>query len=290
MPVLSYLEAMAILRAIDEKKHRVRVLLDLGLSPNNVDLNYRFKEAKVSGCKMSFANVEEMSADSVTCYYLEKGKQPQKLRLFSIDTNKFYKLVPTTDAPTLEISGIKMHRTSERTPWQDTLDKIDAVSPLKGRVLDTCCCLGYTAIAAAKEKDVSQVFTFEKDSNVLELADYNPWSKELYFNQKIKLTVGNVDRGVEMFSTKFFDSIIHDPPRFALSPELYSTEFYRKLNRVLKSSGKLYHYVGNPGEKLGKDFVRGVMNRLKEVGFRKVKRRDDILGVTAQKATNKFQN
>ena len=150
-------------------------------------------------------------------------------------------------------------------------------------MLDTCCCLGYTAIAAAKERAVSQVFTFEKDSNVLEMADYNPWSKELYTNRKIKLTIGAVDRGAEMFSTNFFDAAIHDPPRFALSPELYSGEFYRKLCRVLKPSGKLYHYVGSPGEKQGKDFVKGVMKRLKEAGFRSIKRRDDILGVTAEK-------
>ena len=283
MPVLSYLDAVSVARAIDEKKQRIKLVLDLGLSPSNIDLNYRFKEAKISSCKLSFKDVEEISSDDSVCYYLQKGRRPQKLKLFSADTNKFYKLVPTTDAPTLEISGIRMHRTVKRTPWEDTMDKVAAVSPLKGRVLDTCCCLGYTAIGAAKEKNVKQVFTFEKDSNALEMANYNPWSKELYSNRKIRLTVGSVDKGTEMFSSHFFDSVIHDPPRFALSPELYSADFHRKLYRVLKPSGKLYHYVGSPGEKRGKDFVRGVMKRLREAGFRKVKRRDEILGVIAEK-------
>ena len=129
MHVISYVEAAAILKAIGEKKQRVKIPLDLGLSPANVDFNYRFGEATASGYKMPFRSIEEISADDSVCYYLEKGKQPQKIKLFSADTNRFYKLVPTKDAPTLEISGIRMHRTSERTPWQDTLDKIDAVSP-----------------------------------------------------------------------------------------------------------------------------------------------------------------
>ena len=284
MPIISYLEATQIANAIYENQKSLRVPLDLGLSPVTIELNYKFKEAKMGSCKVSFSNVEEIAGDSSICYYLEKNKTPQKLKMFSVETNNFYKLVPTRDAPTLEISGIRMHRTTERTPWQDTLDKIDAVSPLKGRVLDTCCCLGYTAIASAKNKNVKRVFTFEKDPNVLEMANYNPWSKDLFFNTKIKLTIGSVEKAVEeMFFSNFFDAVIHDPPRFALAPELYSKSFYKKLYNLLKPSGKLYHYVGSPGSKQGKDFVKGVIRRFREVGFRKVERRDDILGVTSEK-------
>ena len=154
MVVISFIQAREILSAIGSGKAKVRIAMDLGLSPANIELNYRFKEAKISGAKIPFKDVEEIAADDSICYYLEKGKPVQKLKLFSIDTNKFYKLLPSKDAPTLEISGIRMHRVKKRTPWQDTLDKIGAVSPLKGRVLDTCCCLGYTAIAAAKEDAV----------------------------------------------------------------------------------------------------------------------------------------
>ena len=47
-----------------------------------------------------------------------------KIQLFSEETNRFYKLYPTSDAPTAEISGVRMHRVQERTPWQDTQDKM----------------------------------------------------------------------------------------------------------------------------------------------------------------------
>lgn len=281
MPVISFVQARAILSAVEASLPNVRILADLGLTPVVVDINHKFKEVSFSGVKVSFSALEEIAANDTICYSVEGNKPPQKLKLFSADTNLFYKLVPSEDAPTLEISGIRMHRTQERTPWQDTLDKVSSIAPLRGRVLDTCCCLGYTAIAAARQQDVVQVFTFERDTNVLEMADYNPWSRELYLNRKIKLSVGDVFRGVESFSAAFFDAIIHDPPRFALSPELYSFDFYRQLFRVLKPGGRLFHYTGSPGEKQGKDFVKGVLHRLKDAGFVKVVHNPDILGVTA---------
>lgn len=283
MATISFLQTRAILSAIEERKAKTRILMDLGLTPTTVELNYKFREAKMSGVKISFRDLEEVTHNPSVCYLLEKNRPMQKLNLFSADTNRFYKLVPSRDAPTVEISGIRMHRTKDRTPWQDTLDKIGTIAPLKGRVLDTCCCLGYTAIAAAKEQRVSQVFTFERDSNVLEMTDYNPWSSELHLNRKIKLTIGDVTKGIEMFSSRFFDAVVHDPPRFSLAPELYSLEFYKKLFRVMKENGKLFHYVGNPGEKQGKNYVRGVMKRLREAGFKSVKARPDALGVTAHK-------
>ena len=283
MTAISFLQAKEVLSAIEQRKAKTRVLMDLGLTPTTVEINYKFREATFSGVKISFKDLEEVLHNPLVCYLLEKNRPLQKLNLFSAETNRFYKLVPSSDAPTLEISGIRMHRTHERTPWQDTLDKIGTIVPLKGRVLDTCCCLGYTAIAAAKEHRVSQVFTFERDSNVLEMTDYNPWSKDLHLNSKIKLTIGDVAKGIEMFSGRFFDAIVHDPPRFSLAPELYSFEFYKKLFRVMKENGKLFHYVGNPGEKQGKNYVKGVMKRLREAGFKNVKARPDALGVTAQR-------
>ncbi|MBI2664624.1 methyltransferase [Candidatus Woesearchaeota archaeon] len=283
MTVISFIQAREILKAIDEGKTRLRLPLDLGLQSGTVDINPRFKEVKFSDAKVTFSDLAKIADDTAICYFLEKRREPQKLKLFSAETNRFYKLVPTTDAPTVEISGIRMHRTQERTPWQDTLDKISSIAPLKGRVLDTCCCLGYTAIAAAKNDAVTQLFTFENDSNVLEMTDYNPWSRELYLNRKIKLTIGDVYRGVEMFSAAFFDAVIHDPPRFPLAPELYSLDFYKKLHRVLKSGGRIFHYTGNPGEKQGKNFVKGVLKRLREAGFGSVNARPDVLGVTARK-------
>ncbi|HHI00479.1 MAG TPA: SAM-dependent methyltransferase, partial [Thermococcus litoralis] len=81
-----------------------------------------------------------------------------------------------------------------------------------------------------------------------------------------------------------FDAIIHDPPRFSLAGQLYSEEFYAELFRILKPKGRLFHYVGNPGKKYRrKDLQRGVMERLRNVGFRKIKRVEEALGVVALK-------
>ena len=283
MAIFSFVEAREIMNALNVGEKKVKVNVDLGLKPIVVDINHKFKEARFLGLKISFADVESISSDESVCYSIEKNTSPQKLKLFSADTGILYKLVPSTDAPSLEVSGISMHRTDGRTPWQDALDKVSSLAPLNGRVLDTCCCLGYTAIAAGKSDSVASVYTFERDSNVLEMTDYNPWSKELYTNRKIKLTIGDAFRGVEMFSSGFFDSVIHDPPLYSLSPQLYSEEFYAKLYRILKPEGKLFHYVGSQNSKEHADFAKDVIKKLKASGFRSVHQRPDILGVTAVK-------
>ncbi|ENN96284.1 SAM-dependent methyltransferase, partial [Methanocaldococcus villosus KIN24-T80] len=73
-------------------------------------------------------------------------------------------------------------------------------------------------------------------------------------------------------------------PRFSLAGHLYSEEFYRELYRVLKPGGRLFHYVGNPGKKYrGKDLQKGVMERLRKVGFKEVKKVEKALGVVAKK-------
>jgi uncharacterized protein len=284
MIVVSFIQAQELLKAVDEDQLSVKISADLGTAPVKVSVSHKFKEVVFpDGSKISFQELDDIALDRAVCYVLEKNKRPQKVQLFSADTNRFYKLVPSRDAPTIEISGIRMHRTKDVTPWQDTMDKISALAPLRGIVLDTCCCMGYTAISAARQPDVKQVFTFERDTNVLELSDYNPWSKELYTNRKIRLAIGDINAAIVRFNDNFFDAIIHDPPRVALSPELYSGIFYKELFRVLKKGGKLFHYTGSPGEKLGKDIPKGVMRRLKEAGFIDVQPRRDILGVTARK-------
>jgi len=197
------------------------------------------------------------------------------------EEDKFYKLVPTSRAPTLEISGIRMHRTKDIDPWEDAKMKVSRISP-RGTTLDTCMGLGYTAIWA-RRLGSRYVVTVEKDENVLFLAKLNPWSQEAFYDERIEIVKGDIFYLIRGFRKRSFDEIIHDPPRLGLAGELYSKDFYRHLFRILKPKGRLYHYVGNPGSRYrGKDIVKGVIKRLQEVGF-KAFRDPDTLGVIAIK-------
>ena len=171
----------------------------------------------------------------------------------------------------MEISGIRMHVTKEMTPMEDTKKKIESISPLKGIVLDTCMGLGYTAILASKYADF--VFTCERDENVLEIAKFNPWSKELFDNKKINILNASIFNQIKIFKNGMFDAVIHDPPRLSLATELYSSEFYKQVFRVLKNNGKLYHYTGSPGSRNRKINLAGnVAKRLKQAGFKEIKK------------------
>lgn len=283
--VLSHFQASEMAKAILDGRDKVRVSTDLGLTMATATIDSGRQLVVFSaGEKLAFDELSMIAANDKVCFVIEKGKaEATKIQLFSEETNRFYKLYPASDAPTAEISGVRMHRVQERTPWQDTQDKIDAVSPLQGKVLDTCCGLGYTAIAAARNEKVERVYTFERDKNMVILADYNPWSQQLFSSIKIKLALDDISTAIKYFDVGFFSAIIHDPPRMQLSPELYSLEFYRQLFRVLKKGGRMYHYTGSPGEKRGINIARGVVKRLKEAGFTSVVEKKDVLGVVAVK-------
>jgi predicted methyltransferase len=70
---------------------------------------------------------------------------------------------------------------------------------------------------------------------------------------------------------------------FNLAGELYSASFYRQLLRILRPSGRLYHYIGNPSSKSGRGVTRGVIRRLYEAGFRRIKPYPRAFGVVAYK-------
>ncbi|MDD5163457.1 MAG: methyltransferase [Candidatus ainarchaeum sp.] len=201
---------------------------------------------------------------------------------FSKETNKFYNLVSTKDFPCLEISGIRMHCV-EKGVKASASAMVRQIFPLKGKVLDTCCGLGYTAIMIASHPNVEKVFTFEIDANVLEIAKQNPFSKGLFENKKIFLENKNVFDAIKKFPDNFFDRILHDPPRFALARELYGRPFYCELYRALKKGGILFHYTGSPGEKKGIDFQGNAIKRLKETGFAEMTRIPEGQGIKAVK-------
>lgn len=191
---------------------------------------------------------------------------------------KFYKLA----GGTLEINGVRMHQTKNKTPLEDARDKAGLLGVCRGSsVLDVCAGLGYTAIEAAKRG--ATVVTIEKDENVLEIAKANKDSARLFGSKNIKIILGDAFEEIKKFGSESFDFIIHDPPRLSLAGELYSLDFYKELYRVLKKGGRLFHYTGEPGKARGKRIPKGVKERLLEAGFKKIFWREDCLGFLAEK-------
>jgi hypothetical protein len=60
-------------------------------------------------------------------------------------------------------------------------------------------------------------------------------------------------------------------------------DFYHELYRVLRSGGKLFHYIGDPESKSGRSVTAGVLRRLEQAGFRELQRAPRAFGVTAVK-------
>ena len=276
--IISHYQAHELLYGKKNELKETNISLDLNISKSKVKIEsdlFVFSD----GQKLDIGQLKKIMKNDTACFLI-KDNSPVKIQLFSQDTNKFYKLVPTKDAPTIEISGIRMHATKDMTPLEDTKRKIDSIKPLKGFVLDTCMGLGYTAIAASKHADL--VITCEKDENVIEIAKFNPWSKELFDNKKISILKTDVFEEIKVFKNNMFDIIIHDPPRLSLASHLYSLEFYKQLFRVMKNGGKLYHYTGSPGSKFRKiNLAKNVAKRLKTAVFKEIK--ESHYGLTAFK-------
>lgn len=209
--------------------------------------------------------------------------QWEKWRYFDPQTNAFYKPVFVAEGqpPTVEISGIKMHVTDTGGPLEDTRRKIQALGKVNGRVLDTCCGLGYTAMALGRIPTVFQVITFEKDKTMLRISRENPWSRDLFRSTTIQVLRGDVFQCLSGLPAGIFQAVLHDPPRFSLAPELYSVEFYREVFRVLRTGGRLYHYTGNPRKHRHKGLPERTLARLQEVGFSRARR--GYRGVCARK-------
>ncbi|MDD4954613.1 MAG: MnmC family methyltransferase [Candidatus Omnitrophica bacterium] len=195
--------------------------------------------------------------------YLVNDNKIEPLAYFSEETNRFYKLTPTGDWPTISIGSVPMHKLS--SPKKDTENKIELIKPF-GFLLDTCMGLGYSAILSAKS--ATNVITFEKDENVYELAKLNPLSQALFFSQNIEIRREDVAKGIKTFSENHFDCIIHDPPTFKLAPELFTEGFYGELLRVLKKNARLFHYTPLYKISQGYDFPSKIEKKLKKAGFK----------------------
>jgi hypothetical protein len=268
-----------LLEALRRGGNTAVISLDLGLTETAVTLAQ--DHVILPGSQiLTLVQLKEIADNELACYRISDS-QIEKIQFFSEQFNRFYSLMPTTGAPTMLISGIPMHRIKNTEPHQDTLSKIQAIAPVAGEVLDTTMGLGYTAIEAAKT--AVHVTTIELDPTVTKICRLNPWSQGLFDNPKITRRIGDAYDEVQTFAAGQFARIIHDPPMFSLAGHLYSTEFYQELYRILTPKGRLFHYAGNPDSKSGGSVTRGVVRRLQDAGFRRLKPRPQAFGVVAYK-------
>lgn len=254
--------ARAILAARRQGEGKATVSLDLNrtravvhITPTGVRLP--------DGTDVSLKKVQALLRKGLRVYMVQKGE------LVGVERRgtHYYKLMATDSAPTLEISGIKMHRTEGCCPYAQAEAIVRTVVRAGDKVLDSCGGLGYTAIWAAR-LGAERVVSLEHDLDVLEMARLNPWSEEYFFDSRIDVIPEDVTAYLARQPSGSFDGIVHDPPHISRAGELYGREFYFELSRVLTATGRLYHYVGEPYSRRGhKDIHEGVAERLSNVGF-----------------------
>jgi predicted methyltransferase len=280
--VLSYVQAEALLRARAAGQATAAVSPDLGLTTVDVALDadgVRFPTVP-NGERVGWPELERIQAARNVCFALEDGAA-REIRLFSHTTGWVRALMPTHGAPTTLVAGLPMHRIKDTDPIADTLAKVRTLAPLVGRVLDTATGLGYTAIEAARTAE--EVVTIELDPAAIAIARQNPWSQPLFGRPNIRLEIGDALDLVSTFADVSFSRILHDPPMLALAGDLYSEACYRQFYRVLRSGGRLFHYIGDPASPSGKRTTGGVIRRLQSAGFARIVRRPEAFGVVAYK-------
>lgn len=275
--VLSHFQVAPLLAARRENRNTAQTSPDLGLTETTVSLDAEGVRYP-GGERLRWEDAERMVRDENACFVLQESATA-KIQTFSELTNRPYSLYPTRSAPTLLVAGFPMHRIKASDPYRDTLAKVKTLAPVSGQVLDTATGLGYTAIALAKR--ASHVITIELDPAAQEIARQNPWSRDLFDNPRIERRIGDAYEIVPTFPAASFDAVLHDPPTFSLAGELYSLDFYKELFRVLRRGGKLFHYIGDPESKFGANTTRGVIERLKAAGFKRVVKRPEAFGALA---------
>lgn len=271
-PLLTPEAAKEILKGSSE------LSLDLGLSRAKVA---REGDRFSLGCgdEVDVGDLETIAGRENAVFFVDG---PDVFQL-AIAGDRYYKLVPTAGAPTLEIDGIRMHRTKGTTPDRDAREKIDALGIRGGRVLDSCTGLGYTAVGAL-ERGAELVVTIERRPEVLRLASMNPWSEALFGDERAHPIIGDAYDLVDALPGGFFDYVVHDPPRLTRAGHLYSSEFYSRLERVMRPGARLLHYTGEPGSKYRRvDLRRGVMERLRGAGLTNPRYLGHVLGVLCEK-------
>ena len=282
LPVLTQEMADKILSHIRKGNAEFTVTLDLGLSSELVRYVSRYNCVQIREVCLELSELEGLREGFV---YVIKGSALVPVAWYDGKLRKYYKLRPTgiDKAPTLEISGIHMHRCEGTDPWRDSICKVRQLGRLRNAiVLDTCTGLGYTA-SIAGVRGAALVLTSEVDPNVIEIATYNPWSKGLA-SKDIVTIKADITEAIRELPDDIFTHIIHDPPRFNIAGELYSRDFYSELYRVLRRGGKLFHYTGMPFKHSNVSVLKGIKKRLELVGFHVIKWIEDAQGFIAVKS------
>ena len=279
LTVLSSYHIQPLLEAKLLGKRSVVISTDLGLSDCEIYIEAEYVRLP-NDVFLSWEQIQEVSEAESSCFIV-KDESIQKIKAYSPITNQHYSLYPTALAPTFLLSGLPMHRIKDIDPHQDTLNKINVIKPVIGRVLDTATGLGYTAIEAARTAE--HVLTIELDPTVLDIAKLNPWSQNLFNNPKITQVIGDSYEKIREYDNRSFTRIIHDPPMFRLAGDLYSWSFYKELARVITNNGKLFHYIGDLNSTTGRRVAKGVSERLREAGFRTIKNCYTAFGLVASK-------
>lgn len=264
--------AKQLLSAIAECKENIEVSLDLNKTVQSLSVNDDHVVFDHNN-KLTRADLLSISQRANRIFVLENNA----LRILEYRDRSYYKLVPTNGAPTVEIDGIKMHRSKGIDPFEDALLKAKEIVRIGDRVLDTCGGLGYTAIWSA-HLGARYVLSIEYDEFIRRLRNENPWSVDLC-DQTIELISADVSKYIREIESESFEAVIHDPPRFSFAGKLYGEEFYRELYRVLVKGGRIFHYTGNPYVvRRGNTFLVNVIRRLRMAGFKTVLPRHHLLG------------
>lgn len=256
VPVVSYKTLQMIKKHLKNPAiNELSVSLDLNISQSTIQLFHNENAFQLpNGESISFPKL--FKPNKKVCYAIFDG-QIHPMKFYNPETELYYKLVPTSFRPILRISATQMHK----KPFLDYLETIE----LTGCILDGGTGLGYSAIIASFT--ASRVYTVEWDSNVIEIATYNPHSKSLFTNPKIELRNADITSEIITFNDQFFDNIIQDGGTPKSSGNFFSQSHCYELFRVLKSGGNLLIYLPRHGISKGRDFGHEHIHRLENAGF-----------------------
>ncbi len=245
----------------------------------SLDLGIHVKTYEAQSLKRAIGEeiLKKVKDNTVHVY---DGKELFKLATF---TDGYYALKMIKGEPVLEINGIRMHVFSASGVFTYAKKIVEWLKVKRGeRILETCFGQGY--ITRELVKKGANVVGFEISPAVLDIAEWNPYSKELFTNPNVVIKNEDVVEGIKKLKRQTFDKIVHDPPSMRTSPYLYSRPFYRELYRVAKKHTLLYHYIGSFGKKKGKNIKEVVEQRLEEVGWKVIAYNEALQAVLARKS------